>query len=153
MANISDIIEEFILNIMGDEASLDFSRNDLANHFSCVPSQINYVLTTRFSPSKGYVVESQRGGGGFVRILRLDFSKNENNILSLLELVKEQMSYKEAVDILLHLENMGFLNSLEIEKYSILFSDKSLANPFKLQAHIRANMLKELIYNLIKEKE
>ncbi len=152
MANISDIIEDFILSTMGKDNTLDFSRNDLANHFACVPSQINYVLTTRFNPSRGFIVESQRGGGGYIRIIKLNFSKDENDISNLLELVKEQMNYKEAIDILTLLENMNFLKEEETEKYSVLFSDKSLANPFKLQPYLRANMLKELIYNLIKEK-
>lgn len=153
MASISDIIEDFILNTMGSDSSLNFSRNDLANHFSCVPSQINYVLTTRFNPSRGFVVESQRGGGGFIKIVRLDFSKNKLNINTVLEHVKDQLSFKESIDILFMLNQIGLLDDEDIEKYSVLFSDKSLANPFKLQPFIRANMLKELIYNLFKEKE
>lgn len=151
MASISDIIEDFILSTMGKHNTLDFSRNSLANHFSCVPSQINYVLTTRFNPSRGFIVESQRGGGGYVRIIKLNFEKDE--VYNLLDLIKEQMNHKEALNILSLLENMGFLNQEEIENYKVLFSDKSLANPFKLQPFLRANMLKELIYNLIKEKD
>ncbi|MBQ7985636.1 MAG: CtsR family transcriptional regulator, partial [Clostridia bacterium] len=62
---ISDRIESFIIELMKDEAEYaEFGRNELAQIFGCVPSQINYVISTRFNPEKGYTVESQRGGGG-----------------------------------------------------------------------------------------
>lgn len=69
--NISDVIEAFLLQSLGDDDSLNIRRNDLASYFSCSPSQINYVLATRFTPQRGYVIESRRGGGGFVTVVRL----------------------------------------------------------------------------------
>ena len=68
MASISDIIEKFILDNLGESDEIDISRNELANFFSCAPSQINYVLETRFTVDRGFVKESKRGGGGFVII-------------------------------------------------------------------------------------
>ena len=59
---MSDLIEEFIKNLFQDEEYIEIQRNELAEHFNCVPSQINYVISTRFSPSQGYYVESRRGG-------------------------------------------------------------------------------------------
>ena len=68
---ISDRIEAFINELMRDDAEFaEFGRNELADIFGCVPSQINYVISTRFSPQKGYSVESRRGGGGYIRISR-----------------------------------------------------------------------------------
>ena len=64
MANISDIIESFLLETLGDNDTLNISRNELANYFACAPSQINYVLSTRFTPDRGYLIESRRGGAG-----------------------------------------------------------------------------------------
>ena len=81
MSNISDIIEEFILQQLEDSDNIDLSRNELANFFSCAPSQINYVLSTRFTAPKGYIVESHRGGGGFIRLIRVNYEKNDETIV------------------------------------------------------------------------
>lgn len=74
MRNISDIIERYLKSILHEspEGMVEIQRNDLADQFSCVPSQINYVISTRFTLEKGYLVESKRGGGGYVRIQRIE---------------------------------------------------------------------------------
>ena len=77
MANISDIIESFLLETLGDNDTLNISRNELANYFACAPSQINYVLSTRFTPDRGYLIESRRGGGGFITVARLSQEPDE----------------------------------------------------------------------------
>ena len=69
MANLSDLIEAFLLRTQGEDDMLQISRNELANYFSVAPSQINYVLSTRFTPDRGYTVESRRGGGGCVTVV------------------------------------------------------------------------------------
>ena len=75
---ISDAIEKIIHEMLADnEGTLDLQRNDFANKFGCVPSQINYVIMSRFTPEKGYVIESRRGGGGYIRITKKNISKNE----------------------------------------------------------------------------
>ena len=68
---ISDTIAEFINELLKEESTAEVQRADLASRFNCVPSQINYVISTRFSPERGYVVESRRGGGGYIRIRRV----------------------------------------------------------------------------------
>lgn len=69
---LSDTIEHFIKGMLTqDEREIELQRNELASYFSCSPSQINYVLSTRFTPDHGYVIESRRGGGGCIRITRL----------------------------------------------------------------------------------
>jgi transcriptional regulator CtsR len=151
LANISDIIEQFILETMGKSSSLSFSRNDLANHFSCVPSQINYVLSTRFQANRGFIIESQRGGGGYIKIIKLNLSKTNNLVKYLIELIGDEISYKDALGVLNMLVEENIVSQQEKQSVQILLSDKSLANPFKLQSYLRANMLKELIYNQIKE--
>ena len=66
---MSDIIEEFIKEMMKDDGDyVEIQRNELAEHFNVVPSQINYVIATRFRPAQGYYVESKRGGGGHIKI-------------------------------------------------------------------------------------
>ena len=71
MAQLSDSIEQFIKELMDEGSQIEVRRNELAQHFGCAPSQINYVLATRFSVDHGYIIESRRGGGGYVRIVRM----------------------------------------------------------------------------------
>ena len=68
---ISDTIADFINELLRDKSSTEVQRAELASRFNCVPSQINYVISTRFSPERGYIVESRRGGGGYIRIIRV----------------------------------------------------------------------------------
>ena len=70
------MIEDFIKDLFDDEDSIDIQRNDLAEKFNCVPSQINYVISTRFKPSQGYYVESKRGGGGHITIKKINITKS-----------------------------------------------------------------------------
>ena len=74
---VSDIIEEFIKELFEDEEEVEIQRNDLAQKFNCVPSQINYVIATRFKPSQGYYVESRRGGGGHITIRKVSNTKSD----------------------------------------------------------------------------
>lgn len=71
MASLSDLIETHLLAMLGDSAEVEVQRAELASRFGCAPSQINYVLVTRFTPARGFLVESRRGGGGFIRVSRL----------------------------------------------------------------------------------
>ena len=75
---MSDVIEEFIKDLFEEDKQLiEIQRNELAEHFNCVPSQINYVISTRFKPSQGYYVESKRGGGGHITIKKVSNTKSE----------------------------------------------------------------------------
>ncbi len=74
---ISDTIAEFINGMLKEDSTAELQRADLANRFGCVPSQINYVISTRFSPERGYIVESRRGGGGYIRIRRVQMDPKQ----------------------------------------------------------------------------
>ncbi len=86
MSTLANQIENYLKKLLSasNTGIIELKRNDLAEIFMCVPSQINYVLSTRFSSNQGYVVESRRGGGGFVRIIRLSMD-NEPNLTAMLE--------------------------------------------------------------------
>ena len=73
MRNIADAIEQFFISELfaNEQDRVDVKRSQLAEKLSCAPSQITYTLTTRFTPERGYEVESKRGNGGFIRIIRL----------------------------------------------------------------------------------
>ncbi|MEL7601687.1 MAG: CtsR family transcriptional regulator, partial [Bacillota bacterium] len=78
MSVLSDSIELFIKELLDQSDEVSLQRNELAQHFNCAPSQINYVLATRFTPDKGYIIESRRGGGGYIRVLRLSVETSEH---------------------------------------------------------------------------
>ena len=99
MASLSDIIESFIKKMFKEmeEEVLEIQRNELANKFQCAPSQINYVLSTRFTLERGYYVESKRGGGGYVRITRLNID-DDDLIKCILEDIGDSISQSSAMD-------------------------------------------------------
>jgi len=75
---ISDAIAKMIEDMLNEtEGMIEIQRNDMASKFGCVPSQINYVITSRFTSERGYIIESRRGGGGYVRIIKKQIHKNE----------------------------------------------------------------------------
>ena len=96
---VSDIIEEFIKELFNDEEEIEIQRNDLAQKFNCVPSQINYVISTRFKPSQGYYVESKKGGGGHITIRKVNNTK-EDYIMHIINNIGNNLTSNE-VDILI----------------------------------------------------
>ena len=83
--NTSDSIEEYIKELLGQSGTAEIQRSNLADAFQVVPSQINYVIKTRFTESRGYIVESKRGGGGYIRIVKVRFS-DKHHMLSLIHI-------------------------------------------------------------------
>ena len=98
---VSDVIEAFIKEMFEDEQNdfIEIQRNELAEHFNCVPSQINYVISTRFKPSQGYYVESRRGGGGSIRIRKVA-TTHEEYIMHIINNIGNTLANAE-VDILI----------------------------------------------------
>ena len=76
--NLSDIIENYIMDEMRKQEEIELKRSEIAQKFNCVPSQINYVISTRFIPELGYYVESRRGGGGYIKICKINLDKSEH---------------------------------------------------------------------------
>lgn len=153
MANISDIIEQFILKTMGDDESVDISRNELATFFSCAPSQINYVLETRFTVDKGFVKESRRGGGGYIKISKINLDNDEYVSNLILESVGDELSQKRLSQILEKLKNEKIISDKEKEIIFSALSDLSLAMPFTIKDSIRAKAFKNVLTTLMKQKE
>ncbi|MGN1259267.1 MAG: CtsR family transcriptional regulator [Christensenellales bacterium] len=153
MANVSDIIEQFILKSLGDETYIDISRNELASFFSCVPSQINYVLDTRFTMDRGFIKESHRGGGGYVRISRVPISEDSFVSGLILESVGDELTEKRAGQILDRLVTEKFLTSRERSLILASISDTALSMPFSFKDKIRANIFKSVLMQLLKDKE
>ncbi len=153
MANISDIIEQFILKTLGEDDSVDISRNELANFFSCAPSQINYVLETRFTLDRGFVKQSRRGGGGYIKISRINVEDDNymNNLI--LESVGDELSAKRLSQILDKLLQEKIITRRESEIIISALSEQSLSMPFTIKDSIRARAFKNILSTLLIYKE
>lgn len=141
---ISDKIEAFICELLKNEQKeyLEFGRNELAELFNCVPSQINYVLNTRFNSASGYLVESKRGGSGYLRIYKL----SKDSVFSeIYERLKKPLTYKESSDIVRALFSGGAIDESTSRLMLSAVSDKSIPPEHNF---IRTNVLKNMIYAL-----
>lgn len=152
MANISDIIEQFILSTLGEDSTIEISRNSLADYFDCAPSQINYVLETRFSLDKGFSKESKRGGGGFIKISKID-TKPDSLALMVLENVGEELNVKRMNQILQRLEREKIISKKEGLLVRSALGDEALSVPLMLRDKLRANAFKCVLIQLMKEGE
>lgn len=110
---LSDVIEKILIEMLEEEGgSLELRRNDLAQRVGCVPSQINYVITSRFTPERGYVIESRRGGGGYVRITRKAFHRDQY-LMHLFCSVSDTVDMKTASLFILDLAERELLTERE----------------------------------------
>ena len=140
--NTSDHIEAYIKAILEQSGMVELQRSQLADTFQVVPSQINYVIKTRFTESRGYLVESKRGGGGYIRIGRIEFSNHHEMLRDLLYSVGEEVSQIVFEDILRLLFEQDLLTSQEMNLLVAMVPDRILGEEANL---IRANMLKQLL--------
>ncbi len=150
--SISDVIEEFIMSSLDEDKFIELSRNDLAKFFSCVPSQINYVLNTRFTVNRGFVVESQRGGGGYIKVVRVQ-DNNSNFLKNALDLCSKPLSLVEGNQILEHMRTKKLITEHEMELVKSAISAKALNNPLNLDNQMRANILQQVIIQTMKLRD
>lgn len=145
---MSDLIEEFIKDLFDEEnEAIEIQRNELAEQFNCVPSQINYVIATRFKPSQGYYVESRRGGGGHITIKKVNSSKEEY-IMHIIENIQNTLTSNE-VDILISdFLSYNLITSKEAKLLKVATSDNVLKLPKETKDQVRARIFKNMILNL-----
>ena len=144
---VSDIIEEFIKELFNDEEEIEIQRNDLAQKFNCVPSQINYVISTRFKPSQGYYVESRRGGGGHITIKKVSNTKSDY-IMHIIENIGETLQNSEADILISDFLTYNLVNEKEAQLLKVATSDNVLDIPKEYRDKLRANIFKNMLLNL-----
>ena len=146
MARISDTIENFIKDMINEERERQvlIQRNELADKFSCAPSQINYVLTTRFTYEKGYIIESKRGGGGCIVIKKITYDDKDERLLLINTSIGESITYGGALSILDHLKDTKNITEKEYEIIKISLNDRTLVS-VEDKNNLRADMLKGII--------
>lgn len=145
---ISDVIESFIKEMLETDDSAIIQRNDLAEHFNCVPSQINYVISTRFTPVHGYYVESQRGGGGYIKIRKVNVTNSEY-LMHIITSIGNTITAKEVEVFVNNFIDLGIINDKEARLLKSATNDKVLTLPVQTKDEIRANIFKNMIITLI----
>lgn len=157
MASLTRTIEQYINDLFDEveEHSVSLRRKELAEIFGCVPSQINYVLRSRFTPERGYLVESQRGGHGYIKILRITYNLPEEKISHIEDIVGETISEQEAKRLLATLQERGILEPRErllievaLRHAEELGSSEFDISPYK-RSFIQAELLKRMLRSLV----
>lgn len=146
---LSDLIEEYIREVISSNDTVELRRSELANRFNCVPSQINYVIQTRFIPELGFYVESRRGGGGYIKITKTNLHKSDY-ITNVMGKIGSNLS-QSVIDVYLNDFIMyNILDKKTADLIGVAVSDKSLAKISSMDRdYIRADIFKNLIINLI----
>lgn len=151
MARLSDIIESFIKEMIEDmDGAVEIQRNELANRFNCVPSQINYVISTRFSTDKGYYVESRRGGGGYISIKRLSAGSVGEYLMHIITSIGDKLSQHTCEIFIQNFVDYEIISEQEAGLLKAATSDKALvAVSPELRDEIRMTILKNMLMSLV----
>lgn len=155
MSTLSNIIEEYILSNIEEskKGEILLKRNDLSYKFSCVPSQINYVINTRFTIERGYIVESKRGEGGYLKIAKIPVIDTRIYLEKIQEETKNTITAEGAKGFLARLLEEEIINKREKNIIWQMLKDESLPNDKDNKGYYRLKMLKNLIAYLIIEEE
>lgn len=145
---MSDMIEEFIKQLFDDEDYIEIQRNDLAEHFNCVPSQINYVIATRFKPSQGYYVESKRGGGGHISIRKINTTKS-NYLMHIISSVGDKITSQEVDIFISNFLSYEVVTEKEAKLLKVATSNNVLTVPQDIKDELRAKIFKNMLINLV----
>ena len=146
--NMSDLMENYLKNVLHKNETVEIRRSEIADQFNCVPSQINYVINTRFTIQQGYVVESKRGGGGYIRIMKVNLVDEMDILNELGNLIPEELSAREGNHLLQTLYENELISKREAQMMSLMMEKDTFPSNVKNAAEIRSNMMKKLIDNL-----
>lgn len=145
---ISDTIAVFINQMLRDMGgTAELQRSELASRFKCVPSQINYVISTRFSPEHGYIVESRRGGGGYIRISRV-VMEAEMLMMHTVNVIGDTVDINTAQALIANLQQNGAISETQA-KLMLSATGNSALRPARQEERdiLRASILKQMLIN------
>lgn len=147
---ISDLIAGFIRDALEDsDGVVELQRSDLAERFHCVPSQINYVMSTRFSPERGYIVESRRGGGGYIRITRVRVDR-PTLLMTVINSIGESIDAPSAAAIVRNLADADALSAGAAELLLAALSDAALRIvPTVQRGALRADLMRQMLIHSV----
>lgn len=150
MRNISDIIEQYLKQVLelSEKEIVEIKRSEIADKFQCVPSQINYVINTRFTIEKGYAVESKRGGGGYIRIMKVKSYDHAHLIDQLLSLIENRISQNSAENVILRIVEEEVISKREAKIMLSVMDRSVLYIDLPYRDELRARMLKAMLTTL-----
>lgn len=155
MKNISDIIEGYLKSIIEstNQGQIEIKRNEVAEKFQCVPSQINYVINTRFTVDRGYIVESKRGGGGYIRIFRLEATEQTDVIRDMLDALENGASESMVEDMVYRLLDLDMISKREAKLIVAACARSTLSVPLPLRDQLRGRVAQAMLLTLLHVKE
>ncbi|OFK56579.1 CtsR family transcriptional regulator [Globicatella sp. HMSC072A10] len=145
---MSDIIEAYLKAYLENQEHLEIKRSDIADRFDCVPSQINYVINTRFTQEHGYLVESKRGGGGYIRILKVHLVDEVDEIDQMIDLIGNQISQRNGINIIETLTERKIITQREAALILSVIEKAVLQTITEEEQIARAQLLKTFLYQL-----
>lgn len=147
---ISDYIASIIEEMISEGGGMtEVRRNDLASRIGCVPSQINYVITSRFTPERGYIIESRRGGGGYIRIVKAQMTKNEY-LMHFFHALSDGLDEKNASAFIVNLYDRGIISEREAVIIRSALCTSSLEKvPVSEKNIVRADIMRHIIMSLM----
>ncbi|MEK3798922.1 CtsR family transcriptional regulator [Peribacillus sp. FSL H8-0477] len=150
MRNISDVIEIYLKKIfeMSQNDTLEIKRSEIADKFQCVPSQINYVINTRFTIERGYLVESKRGGGGYIRIMKVQSYDDVDLIDQLLSLIGMRVSQAAAEGMINRLVEEEIINNREAKIMMSVIDRSVIYIDLPERDELRSRILKAMLTTL-----
>ncbi len=148
---ISDSIERIIEEMLEEGGgAAEVRRSDLAARLGCVPSQVTYVVTSRFTPERGYITESRRGGGGYIKIARVSMGKSEY-LMHFFHAIGDSLDEREGFAYLKNLRDNGIIGSDMAEALTVALSERALARiEPKGRSAVRADILRHVLLSLLR---
>lgn len=144
---ISDLIEDFIKDLFDENELIEIQRNELAHQFNCVPSQINYVISTRFKPSQGYYVESKRGGGGNITIRKVN-TTNADYFMHIINHIGKELTSNDVSVLISDLLTYQMISETEAKLLKVATSDNVLCLAQDVKDEVRARIFKNMLLNI-----
>ncbi|WP_199616649.1 CtsR family transcriptional regulator [Paenibacillus alkalitolerans] len=151
MRNTSDMIEQYLKKLIQEskDGLIELQRNELAEKFQCVPSQINYVIGTRFTLEKGYLVESKRGGGGYIRIQKVDLPMHEPIHVHVSQTIGPEIDQGAAEGLIYRLEEAQLISCREASLLKAAVHRDAIHLNLPLRDQVRARLLKAMLVALL----
>ncbi|EAD4092464.1 CtsR family transcriptional regulator [Listeria monocytogenes] len=149
MKNISDIIEAYLKQVLESSEAVEIKRSEIADKFECVPSQINYVINTRFTVERGYIVESKRGGGGYIRIIKVKMNDKLQLLEAIISMVHDKkVSQSFSEDVILRLLEEEVITKKEARLMVAALDREVLILPLPDRDILRSRILEAMLVAL-----
>ena len=149
--NLSQVIEDYILKLINDEEEnfITMRRKELAKMFECVPSQINYVLRSRFTPEQGFLIESRRGEHGYIKIFKIECKEPDEKVSHLEDIIGSEITLKDAKKLLKSLQEREFITERERLLIEISLKNLEELSPEEIKKELLASLLKKILGGLM----